>query len=158
MKKYHQKGFTAIELLTVIGIISVLVAIAAPSYALMKKNVTFTNTVQEIVNTLRVAQNNSTSSQDGKMWGVKFEQITDGFQYILFVCNDVDNTTCTTFINKTIYQIKGLTIVLPASNPIIFNRLFGTLYNASGPQTIGVEKGGGSIKNIIVELDGKISL
>ena len=151
MKKHNKRGFTTLELLTVIGIISILAAAAVPSYGLMKKNVTFTNTVEEVVNTLRVAQNNATSSQDGKMWGVYFEEN----QYKLFSCND---ETCSGQTFTATYPVNnGLRLDATTPFSVIFNRLFGTLYGVAVPEIINVEKGGGSVKSIQVDLDGKIS-
>ncbi|MFA5070563.1 MAG: prepilin-type N-terminal cleavage/methylation domain-containing protein [Patescibacteria group bacterium] len=146
-----KKGFTLVEALSVIGVLAVLTAMAVPSYASMRKNVVFGNTFQEIASALRMAQNNSMTAQDGNMWGVKFNNDS----YIMLECNDEN---CSSPSNTDTYPVSGLKIITPATNPIIFNRLSGTLYGAAVSQTIAVEnEAGSSVKNIFVEPNGKIS-
>lgn len=113
-----QRGFTLIEIITVIAVIALLTAVGVPSYAQMKRSVVFNNAVEEVVNDLRVAQSRALTANGGQDWGIHFE--TDSY---------------------TIYQgqwdplTSGQTRVLPggltfdsATTPpeIVFGRLTGT--------------------------------
>lgn len=147
LKKHKSgAGFTLIELLTVIGIAAVLAAVAVPSYALMQKNVSLSSTAQEVVNTLRVAQNNAISSQDGVMWGVRFGTN----QYILFKCN----SDCSILNNITTYNFQNGVQVTQGTGTIIFNHLTGANNNPSGTPPIVLN----NRKNIQVDGIGKIIL
>jgi len=144
MKKYHRKGFTTIEILTVIGIIAVLAAVAVPSYGLMKKNVAFTNTVEEVANALREAQNLSMASQDGEKWEVDFEQ----YSYSLTSVAGTSSRTRQYDLNE------GIEIKLPVPPPIVFNRLNGTTDNNAEV----IVKQSGKQAKITVDKVGKISI
>ncbi len=69
----HRRGFTALELLTVIGIVAFLTLLSVPAYSTIKNNVTLGNAAQELLNTLRVAQNDSMSAKGGTGHGVHIE-------------------------------------------------------------------------------------
>jgi len=105
----NKKGFTLVELLVVISCISILTAVAVPSYAIMQKNIGLSNTTQEVVNALRVAQNLAISSQGGADHKVVFQND----KYIL------DGTTE--------YELNnGAQIIQGGGTEIIFKKLTGT--------------------------------
>ena len=143
MKKNKLKGFTVIELLVVIGIISILVGFGLPSYFYMKKNISFYSSVESILNTLRLAQNRAISSQDGTIHGVYFE--TD--QCVLYG-EDWSSPTYTRAFPLESGKILG------ASTNVEFERLTG---EASSQMSIVVEYSGRQ-KIINVEETGKISI
>jgi len=145
--KKNNNGFTLVELLVVIGCISILTAVAVPSYALMQKNIGLSNAAQEVVNTLRVAQNNAISAQDGVNWGVHFEQN----QYILCKADCSVGNYVTTYTLNNGLQIES------APFNVVFNRLDGTLKDTTVPQTITLDSGGKQ-KTIQVDAVGRISI
>ena len=145
LQKYkHNKGFTLIELLTVIGIISILVAVGVPSYLSLKNNVSFQNSVEEIINTLRMAQNKAITAQDGSDWGVYFEND----KYTLFRGEAYDSDA----LDNIEYNLPEGQI-LGASTEVIFKRLDGT---AEEEATICLNPPG-CTKNIEVKQSGQIS-
>lgn len=143
----NHKGFTLIEALTVIGVISILAAIGVPSYLSLKNNVAFSNTAEEIINTLRVAQNKAITSQDGTKWGVHFDNSSHPNQYVLFSGDNFSTSP-----NKTEFRLP-LGQVLGASTEIIFDRLTGT----TGSDTNISLDSSGRTKTIEVKQTGKIS-
>ena len=75
-------GFTVIELLAVIAIMSLFAAIAVPSYGMLKNNVTLQNETRELVDAIRIAQNRAITAQDGvAQQGIRF---VDATSYVLF--------------------------------------------------------------------------
>ena len=149
MKKYHRKGFTTIEILTVIGIIAVLAAVAVPSYGLMKRNVSFTNTVEEVANALREAQNLSMASQDGEKWEVEFDHDSiSGLDY--YSLTSVAGTSSRT----RRYDLNEGIKIQPVPSAIVFNRLNGTTDNYAEV----IVKQTGKQVTIAVDKVGKISI
>ncbi len=82
MKNTFERGFTIFEVLTVIGIFLVMFSIAYLSYHSINNNVALNNSVEEMINTLRIAQNRSISSQDNEKWGLHFDIGNDN--YVLY--------------------------------------------------------------------------
>jgi prepilin-type N-terminal cleavage/methylation domain-containing protein len=75
-----QKGFTLIELILVIAIISILMALSASiGSSFLVRNYT-QNTVNDLISKLRIAQLNSLLAKKDKEWGVRIQ----GNQIILF--------------------------------------------------------------------------
>lgn len=74
MKGFYQKGITALEILMVIAIISLLFLIALPQFSKIKENQVLKNTVEEAVSALRTAQSQSLASIDSSTYGVHFDQ------------------------------------------------------------------------------------
>ena len=146
-KKYpkNRKGFTLLELLTVMSIIGILTAVSIPSYHIIKRNVTLNNSAKELVSNLRTAQRQSLSSQDGVKWGIRFENN----QYILIWCDD---TSC---YDDTVHSLANdIEIIQGAGTEIEFTRLTGTTTD----QDIIIGFSGGKQKTITIEQVGKISL
>jgi len=152
--KYNYKGLTLIELLTVISMITITAAITAPSFAAIKRGAGLNNTAQEIVSTLRVAQNKAISSQrpvgntlDPLNYGVHFE----GGTYTLFYGNDWATAT-----NKEIHQLPdGTTVCAGSATDMIFNRLDGIPASA-GTVTVGIDCAGSTVRTISIALSGTI--
>ncbi len=79
-----QKSFTIVELLITIGILIILTAIVVPSFRLFQKESDLDNSVGQIINILRLAQNKALASEGGAQWGVYFSTTSSPHQYVLF--------------------------------------------------------------------------
>jgi len=147
-------GLTLIELMTVLGMIVIIAAITAPSFASIKRGVGLNNTAQEIVSALRVAQNRAISSQrpvgntaDPINYGVHFS----GSTYTLYYGNDWASAGA-----KEAHQLPDGTTVCPTSaTDIIFNRLDGIAVS-SGDVKIGIDCNGSTTRTITVAPSGTI--
>ncbi len=75
--KKNFRGFTLIELLIVITILAVIGAVAFISLSGRRGTADLTSTSQQIVATLREAQNRSVTQMQGVSWGVHFANPTN---------------------------------------------------------------------------------
>ncbi|MFC1687411.1 Tfp pilus assembly protein FimT/FimU [Patescibacteria group bacterium] len=146
MKLFHQKGFTSIELMAVIGIITILAAIGIPSYQTVRKNIVLNNYANEIVSMLRTAQNRSLSAQDGTPHGIFFE----AEQYTIYGDDWSAPTYTTPF---SLYN--GIEILQGVNSHIVFDRLLGT---TDSDVIVKVGFPGGREKTITIDAIGKIAL
>ncbi|MDD5039948.1 MAG: type II secretion system protein [Patescibacteria group bacterium] len=143
-KTFINNGFTLIELLTVLGIIGILTAAAFPVVAIIRNNSTFNNAVEEVANTLRVAQNDSLSSQGGATWGVDFDPANH--QYMLF--SELGAV-------RTYQKVSAVPESITFSDTeVLFRRLYGT---TDAPITISITSSGKE-KTIDVQPSGSITL
>ncbi len=163
--KHDTRGLTLIELLTVISMITITAAITAPSFAAIKRGAGLNNTAQEIVSTLRVAQNKAVSSQRPttanpadpmKNYGVHFCDAINTCcdSYTLYYGNDWASASA-----KEVHQLPDGTKVRvsPATTAtdIIFNRLDG-IPTSSGKVTIGIDCNGPTVRTITIASSGTI--
>ncbi|MFH1423365.1 MAG: hypothetical protein ABIG29_00170 [Candidatus Nealsonbacteria bacterium] len=79
-----QKSFTIVELLIIIGILIILTAATVPSFNLFQKESDLNNSVEQIINILRFAQNKTLASEGSARWGVYFSTAISPHQYTLF--------------------------------------------------------------------------
>lgn len=82
--KMKRRGFTLVEILVIIAITVILIGLAIPSYRFFQKESDLTNNTEEIINTLRLAQNKTLASEGASQYGVYFDQTTSPNQYTLF--------------------------------------------------------------------------
>lgn len=146
-------GLTLIELLTVIGMIGITMAIVAPSFSSVKKGIGLNNTAQEIVSTLRVAQNKAISSQrtgtaDPTDIGVHF----DANKYTLFF-GAAYNSTAT---SNEVHTLSDSTVCTGAGTDVVFSRLSG-MTSAAHTIELGLS-GCGAKRAIAVSPSGTIQL
>src|SRR5438309_1122588 len=81
--EYHT-GFTIIELLVAVAIISLLGTLAVSDWATLQKRTNLTNSFQEFAAMVRLAQSNTLSSQNSSQYGVYLNTAVSPNQYILF--------------------------------------------------------------------------
>lgn len=128
--KCSQGGFTLIELLVVVAVLTVALAISVPNIVSLIKNPKVSNTAEEVVNALKLAQNKSLSSEGNSQYGVYFKTDTAPHQYILFkganyASRDISFDQAYSIPNATeFYDIN-----LGGGNEIVFNRITGTTQN-----------------------------
>jgi len=141
----NNQGFSMIEMLFVLAVISVLLFIGLPSYNSMRDDIALKNDSHEIVNALRVAQRRSVVSQGGVTHGVNFATST----YTLF---DGDWSMPDKQVE---YKLAGgIEILSGAGQTIVFNRLTGDTMSS----TTIVLGTSGDFKNINIKKTGNIDI
>jgi prepilin-type N-terminal cleavage/methylation domain-containing protein len=144
MKHRLPKGFSLVELLTVVGVIGFLLTIGIFSFRVIENRVALGTATEEVLNALRVAQERSLSSQDGIQHGVHF----DATQYVLFGGSWAAPTY------QKVYTLPNrVQISQGVGTELVFERLNGKTTVAEIRVAIG-----GSEKAISVSNSGRISL
>ena len=88
--KKSDKGFTLIEVILSIGIISLIGAFSVPVYRSLQTNNDFNIVVDESVSSLRRAQALSRSMQEDSSWGVNFDDSITIFLGSSYASRDQD--------------------------------------------------------------------
>ena len=149
------RAFTLLELLIVIGITTVLSGVGVSYYASQRRTNLLDATARDITGYLRYVQRKSIAQQEGKQWGVHFENPSSGKDfYALYT-----GTSYSTPI-ETHYLPAGIEFQKPTSGnsiDISFAKLTGA--DAAGTdQSITIESvGAGSTSTISVSSEGLIT-
>lgn len=125
-----KQGFSLLELLIVIAIVTVIAAAGVGSYRNFGKTVELSSTAQGIAADLRQVQSKAMVGEGGYKWGAHFVNGTPDSYYLLFSTTastyTTDGTSTTT---ATTTLSKGIVFSDPASGAskdIIFNKISGT--------------------------------
>ncbi len=141
-----KKGFTIIELILVISIVSILaVLFSSVGSAYVIRNST-QNTLNELVGSLRVAQLNSQLSKANSSWGVRVENN----QIILFMGTSF-GTRDASFDER--FNIPG-SIAVTQPSEVVFEKLTGGSTNA----TISVSNDIGQSSTVVVNELGSVDV
>ena len=156
---FQRKGFTLIELVMVIVILITLTALAVPAFRFFQKESDLNNSAEEIINTLRLAQNKTLASEEASQWGVYFLDSTDPHQFILFKGSDfISRESEFDEIHKLPLSVEIYEINLENENSeVVFNRLTGKT-DQFGEVLIRLKIDLTKTKTIYIENSGLISL
>jgi prepilin-type N-terminal cleavage/methylation domain-containing protein len=127
--KLKAKAFTLIELLVVIGITAILAGVGVSSYSGQQRAKLLDNTTQEIVGYLRYAQQKSMAQEEGKQWGVHFENPASGNDFYALYSGASYTSPA-----ETRYLPKGLEFQLPSTGNTV-NISFSKLSGVNSSQT-----------------------
>ena len=154
-----KKGFTLIEILVIIGIMVILVALAIPSYRFFQKESDLNNSAEEIINTLRLAQNKTLASEEASKYGVYFDAVSTPNQYTLFKGeNYASRDSSFDEIHKLssfleIYEIS----LAGGGSEVVFDRISGTT-SQFGSMSIGLKDNPAKTKTIYIASSGQVEL
>ena len=154
-------GFTLIELLVIVGISLILVVLAFPNFCFFGKESDLNNSAEEIINTLRIAQNKTLASEGASQWGVYFETSTSPHQYILFKGRSF--ATRDTSADETHELPKSIEIYeidLWGGNEVVFERVTGNVSSTSqfGKVSIRLKMDPTKNKTVYIENSGLVGL
>lgn len=152
-------GFTLIEVLTVVGILVVLTAMAVPAYHYFQAESELLNTTEEVITILRLAQNKTLASEGASQWGVFFDKSASPHQFVLFkgisypsldpVFDEVHGLPA----SVEIYEIS----LVGGGEKIIFNRLTGETAQ-TGDIVLQLKTDPAKTKTVYIEQSGKVGL
>ena len=134
-------GFTLTELLVALAIMIVLIAIAVPTFLSFQKESDLNNGSEEIINTLRLAQNKTMSSEGPSQWGVYFATSTTPHQYTLFKGSDhASRATSSDEIHKlpNTVEVYEVNFSQGADPSVVFERITGKVFLATTTQSISL--------------------
>ncbi len=123
-------GFTLVEIMVVMAIIVIVSLLIGIYLTTFSKERHLRSTAGTIVSLLRSAQQRSLIQENGKYWGVKFENLTTDNRYTLFSATD---TALLDFSAITVvYLRRFLEFLQPpvaGNSVIIFDKISGNLIN-----------------------------
>jgi len=152
------KSFTLLELLVVIGILIILIAIAVPNLRFFQKESDLTNSAEEIINTLRLAQSKTLASEGTSQYGVYFDNLTSPHQYTLFKGkNYISRDISFDEIHKLPKSVEISEINLAGGKEVIFNRIIGGTSQA-GNLNLKLISDPSKTKTIYIENSGQVGL
>ena len=156
--RYSHAGFTLVEVLVIVGILIVLIALSVPAFRFFQKESDLGNSAEEIINTLRLAQNKTLASEGGSQWGIYFENTTTPHQYILFkgssyALRDISFDE----IHKLPKSVEIYQINLAGGKEVIFNRITGETSQA-GNLGLRLISDTSKTKTIYIENSGQVGL
>jgi len=157
----RENSFTLIEVLTTVGILIILTAISVPAFRTFQKETDLNNSTEEIINTLRLAQNKTIASEGASQWGVYFETSTQPHQYTLFQGGSfASRATSSDEVHKLPKSIEIYEIDLWEGNEVVFEKVTGYASSTSqfGKVSIRLKTDPSKTKEIFIENSGLIGL
>jgi len=146
--KKSSAGFTIIELLIVVGIITIIAGVSSVVYGNLQISAQLNETSAQIAQNLRIAYGQSASGFNDDAHGVKFESS----EYIIFQGASYDTRTATYDRAYDIDSALSLSTTL-SGDEVVFSRGVG-LPNTTGTVTITHSVSGS--RNILVSDQGVI--
>jgi prepilin-type N-terminal cleavage/methylation domain-containing protein len=153
-----RRGFTLIEFLIIIAILVILIAITIPALRLFERGARLTNSTEEIINTLRLAQDKTLASEEESSWGVYFSTSTTADQYTLFKGSSY-STRDASFdkIQRLSQTIEIYEINLAGQSEVVFDRVSGRA-NPAGIISLRLKTEPSKTKTIYIENSGQVGL
>lgn len=156
-KLQKTKGFTLVEIVVVIGILGVLAAIALPSYRSFQKKSDLSNITEELINTLRVAQNKTLVSEGPSQWGVFFDSSATPHQLTLFKGTAyASREQSFDEVHRIPASVEIYEINLGGGQEVVFNRLSGGTYQTGSISLRLIDEP--ETKTIYIEQSGRVGL
>jgi type II secretory pathway pseudopilin PulG len=160
-KSQKLKGFTLVELLVIVGILIILAVIVIPNLRFFQKESDLNNAKEEIINTLRLAQNKTLASEGDSQYGVYFDATSTPNQYTLFKGRDfVSRATSSDKIYKLPKTIKISEIDLWGRTEVVFERVTGyaSTTDQLGKITLELKMDPSKTSTIYIENFGQVGL
>jgi type II secretory pathway pseudopilin PulG len=152
------KGFTLIELLLVLFFFAVLLGGSVVLVSSLRDDSELTNTAQEILSVMRLAQNRTVASEGQTQYGAYFDNTSSPHQYVLFQGSDYASRVVA---EDEVYKLPGTlefsTISLGAGSEVVFQRIQGTS-SVAGDVTLTVKADASKTRTVYVQSSGNMEI
>lgn len=152
----RNRGFTLIELVLVIAILSILAGIFITSFISAQKRSELDNSSQQIIAILKLAQNKTLASEQNSQYGVSFNTAASPHQYILFKgVNYVSRETSYDQVYSLPKTLGFFGVSLDGGSEVVFEKLTGTA-KQSGNITLRLKTDISQSKTIYISNSGTV--
>jgi len=152
-KTCKTSGFTLPELIIVLAILAIVAALLLPNLNIFQRQSALDAAANEILATLRLAQNKTLASEGASSWGVNF---TDNqfifFKGASFVPGSSDNEIHSLPSNVVLSEVN-----LGGLSAVVFSRLTGAA-NISGSIKISLDGDASQSREIFIDESGTLGL
>ena len=156
--KFSLKGFSLLELLLVIGIMSIVATAISPFLFGGKTSIEVEEEAKKIASVLKIGQNKAMTMENASAWGVHFDNTTSSLPlYDLFEGNSYATGTST----DRYYLSSGIIFQAPvagASTTAIFNKRTGNLLSGASTTITIKSLSPEIIKSVIIFPNGRITV
>ena len=151
-------GTTLVELLVTVAVLLILTGMAIPAFNFFRRESDLSNNAEEIINSLRLAQNKTLASEGESQYGVYFDDTTSPHQYTLFKGIDFASRDISfDEVRKLSKWMEIYEINLGGVNEVVFNRITG-LTSQSGNVSLRLKTDITKTRTIYVESSGQVGL
>lgn len=157
MIKENNTGFTLVEVLIVIAVLSILSTVIAFDFISFRKTSNLDNNVQEFVSVLKLAQNKSLSSENYSKYGVYINTVVSPNQYTLFAGDTYASNPSSYHIYYLQNNAEFYGISMGGGNEIVFDKLTGAS-EESGSVSIRINTDVSNNKTVYITSSGMVSL
>ena len=152
-KTKKSPGFSVIEILVVLAVLMIVSGLIVPGFNFFRKQSSLNAATQEIINTLRLAQNKTLASEGNSSFGVYLESD----KFILFKGTAYSASSSNNEAHNLDSSLRISTLSLNGSNSVVFERLTGNTVNY-GAITLEQIDDISQNKVIFIDSSGSVSL
>lgn len=151
-----KNSFTLIELLIIVGVIAIISAISFTAFHGFQSSSDLENSLEELINTLRLAQQKTIASEGASSRGVYFATSTSPYQYVLFKgASYVLRDALKDEIHKLPSSVMISSINLGGSSEVVFDQISG-ISLSQGSVVLALAADASKTKTAYIGLSGQI--
>ncbi|KPJ73661.1 hypothetical protein AMJ48_00420 [Parcubacteria bacterium DG_74_1] len=155
---HRVESFTLVEILIVIAVLAILIAMTFPVFRSFRVESDLNNSVEKIINALRLAQSKTLASEEASQWGVYFSTSTDPHQYTLFRGTSyASRVTSSDEVYALPDSVEVYDINLVGEPEIVFDRLIGST-SQSGNVSLRLKTDPTKNQTVYIENSGQVGL
>lgn len=156
LRNNKNSGFSIPEIIVVVTILGILSTVVVSNFYLISKRTEVANSVQELANVLRLAQNKTLSSEGNSQYGVYLDTTTTPDRYILFKGTSyLTRDPAFDQIYNLTNKVEFYAISLGGGSEIVFNKFNGDT-NQSGNVTLRSISDASESKTLYITSSGAI--